>query len=468
MRCRIRLADGRLFAGELAPERHRALQLGMLHTQTAGFVELAAGVRRDGRLQITTRRRRDHFLPGGGAGGGGWLDGLLELAERHAARGEEVFVAPAARSAARGEKQAVSETRFLWVDVDRPGQLHALWAFLAERPCHMLIESGGSGGCHAYFRLAEPLPATRVVAASGELVEPIERANLRIIHRLGVGEDGRPTVAGGKTYWPGTDGHITGLKYSFTYPGGPDKASFTLEVPPSYRSRMLDLGATVRIFRGGGKIWEGRLDEPQPSSAGQQVTAVGVGNLAAEYLASYSAWPSGQPDEVINNAIGRGLPWVNPTVGQPSGIWLGQAPDNYARTVKDVLDLCCTRGGLGWYVNCQAGLIGNDITITALPTVPTRLLTCTTPVARTVGGDVKAVFIRYQSAADNVAGSAAATYAVTSVTNTGHGGEEVYLDLSNAGVMSSGVRAGCRHAGTENLSAGIVARDRSMWHPATC
>src|SRR5450755_4015924 len=188
LRCRIRLADGRVFAGQLAPPRHRALQLGMLHEHTAGLVELAAGNRRDGRLQITTRKRSDHFLPGGGAGGGGWLEALLELAEHHAARGEEVFVAPAARSCARGEKQAVSDTRFLWVDVDRPGQLHALWAFLAERPCHLLIESGGSGGCHAYFRLAETLPATRVVEATGELVEPIERANLRIIHRLGVGE----------------------------------------------------------------------------------------------------------------------------------------------------------------------------------------------------------------------------------------------------------------------------------------
>src|SRR5579875_751837 len=77
LRCRIRLADGRLFAGELAPERHRALQLGMLHEHTAGLVELAAGARRDGRLQITTRRRSDHFLPGGGAGEQKWLEALL-------------------------------------------------------------------------------------------------------------------------------------------------------------------------------------------------------------------------------------------------------------------------------------------------------------------------------------------------------------------------------------------------------
>jgi hypothetical protein len=193
--CRVRLADGRVFSGLLIPERHRALQLGVLHEQSGGLVELAAGVRRDGRLQITTRRRPDHFLPGGGGGGGDWLRALLVLAGHHAERGEEVFVAPAVRAAARGDKHAVSETRFLWVDVDQPDQLHALWAFLAERPCHLLLESAGSGGVHAYFKLDQPLPATRVIAATGELAEPIERAHLRLIHHLGTGADGKPNVA---------------------------------------------------------------------------------------------------------------------------------------------------------------------------------------------------------------------------------------------------------------------------------
>jgi hypothetical protein len=195
MRCRVRLADGRVFSGPLAPERHRALQLGVLHELTDGLVELAAGARRDERLQITTRRRADHFLPGGRAGGGEWLRARLALAARHAERGEEVFVAPAVREAPRGEKHAVNEARVLWVDIDQPGRLHALWAFLAERPCHLLIESGGSGGAHAYWKLAEPLPATRVIEATGELVEPIERAHLQLIHHLGVGDDGKPNVA---------------------------------------------------------------------------------------------------------------------------------------------------------------------------------------------------------------------------------------------------------------------------------
>ena len=190
----MRLADGRVFSGPLGPERHRALQLGVLHAGTTGLVEIAAGARRDGRLQITTRRRTDHFLPGGQAGGGDWLGPLLALAARHADAGEEVFLAPAVRAEPRGDKHAVSDTRFLWVDVDRPDGLPALWAFLAERPCHLLVESS-AGHAHAYWKLERPLPATVLIESTGELVEPIERAHLRLIHHLGSGADGKPNVA---------------------------------------------------------------------------------------------------------------------------------------------------------------------------------------------------------------------------------------------------------------------------------
>jgi hypothetical protein len=195
LRCRVRLADERVFTGALAPERHRALQLGLLHSASDGVVEIAAGARRAGDLRIHTRERRDHFLPGGATGHHDWLDGLLALAARHADRGDEVFVAPAVRGAARGAKDAVAHTRWLWVDVDQPGQLPALWAFLADQPCHLLIETGGSGGAHAYWQLDQPLEATHRVTETGELLEPIERAHLRIIHHLGTDPAGKPNVA---------------------------------------------------------------------------------------------------------------------------------------------------------------------------------------------------------------------------------------------------------------------------------
>ena len=82
---------------------------------------------------------------------------------------EEAFVGVAPRTQPRGSKHAVAATRFLWVDVDRPDRLDALWSLLAERPCHLLIESGGSGGVHAYWKLdaaARPPPPPRPTARS--------------------------------------------------------------------------------------------------------------------------------------------------------------------------------------------------------------------------------------------------------------------------------------------------------------
>jgi hypothetical protein len=207
LRCRVRLADGRLFTGALAPERHRAIQLGLLHADSAELVELTPGTRGlDGRLALDRRRRAEHYLPGGASGRRDWLQALLEHAERILCGGyatrraigdprEEAFVGVAPRTRARGDKHAVAHTRLLWVDVDLPGRLPALWALLAERPCHLLIESGGSGGAHAYWKLAAPLPASGPHPVMGDVTEPIEQAHLRLIHRLGVDEHGRPEVA---------------------------------------------------------------------------------------------------------------------------------------------------------------------------------------------------------------------------------------------------------------------------------
>src|SRR5215212_1387767 len=72
--CRVRLADGRVFTGPMPAARHRSLQLGLLHSNTAELVELTPGTRRaDGRLKVDRRRHAEHFLPGGARGDPGWL-----------------------------------------------------------------------------------------------------------------------------------------------------------------------------------------------------------------------------------------------------------------------------------------------------------------------------------------------------------------------------------------------------------
>lgn len=197
LRCRVRLADERVFEGSLPAARQRSLQLGLLHAHTRELVELTPGTRHpDGRLAVDQRRRVEHYLPGGAAGDPRWLHRLLTHADELLTAGpsEELFVGVAPRVRASGDRESVTSTRWLWIDIDRPDRLGALWDFLVARPCHLLIASGGSGGVHAYWRLTEPLPACWT-GPDGSVTEPIERAHRRMIHALGVDGEGRPDVA---------------------------------------------------------------------------------------------------------------------------------------------------------------------------------------------------------------------------------------------------------------------------------
>jgi hypothetical protein len=168
---RVRLPGGRLFEGEIAAARHRRVQLGALHGQSIGLVEIAAGPRRaDGTLDLSrTRRRADYYLPGGGGGGGQWLQALCALVERHASRDrEEVFVGPAERRGPGG-RAGVIGSWWLWLDIDDAERLAGLRAFLRRTPAQLVVSSGGSGGAHAYWRLDRAHDVDEVEAANERL-----------------------------------------------------------------------------------------------------------------------------------------------------------------------------------------------------------------------------------------------------------------------------------------------------------
>jgi hypothetical protein len=169
----------------------------MLHAASPGFVELTPGTRPPGsKVQINRRDQPEHFLPEGAAGNPRWLARLLEHAQailegayarRRFAEGprEERFVGVTSRTERSGDREHVSESDWLWIDIDEQDRLEGLYAFLAQRPCHMLVSSGGSRGVHCYWRLDRPLPAVHLDGRTGEVSESIERANLRLVNRLG-------------------------------------------------------------------------------------------------------------------------------------------------------------------------------------------------------------------------------------------------------------------------------------------
>jgi hypothetical protein len=251
------------------------------------------------------------------------------------------------------------------------------------------------------------------------------------VDRPGISQVRTVSADGTTSRWLGELGHVTSLTYNYSLPGGPDQMTALLQVPATIRTDALNPGRQVQIWRGASCIWLGKLDEPAPSATGWLIAGHGAGTQGSDFQAIYNTW---DPNDALNQAIGRGLPWVNPGIS-PTGVWLGQQPDSGSITITDFLNQICTYGGLTWYVGR-----GNVLKVFPLPTVVTRLLVCTDPVARTIAADVNALWLRYQTSADT---ATAATYAVTQVTNPAsidvHGLMENYGDLSSAGTLTTGV-----------------------------
>jgi len=233
----------------------------------------------------------------------------------------------------------------------------------------------------------------------------------------------------------GALGHVSALTYSWANPGGPDQLSCTLQ--SRERTDSMNPGRICDVVRGARVIWTGKLMEPAETAGGWQVTAVGVGKAGADFNAVFGTWSN--QNDAVNQAIGRGLRWVNP--GIPAGVWLGQQADSGSMTIDGLLNLFCTQGGYTWYVSVTP--TGNVLSVYLFPaaTLPNvnRVLVAAGPVTRTLGGDVNTIHVRYQSSADS---ATVATFALTSVTTAGasalHGAMEAYADLSSAGPLTAG------------------------------
>ena len=186
--------------------------------------------------------------------------------------------------------------------------------------------------------------------------------------------------------------------------------SCLLQTEPNTRPSALNPGRTVKIYRGGGAIWAGKLAEPQPGSDGWAITRPGVGTLGANYSAHYTTWNADNP---INLAIGRGLPWINsgPRRGSP-GCGCRRRKTTPRKRLQIFSTFCArTARSPGTWTG------PGSLRIIPIPTVPTRLLVATTPAARTITADVNRLYVRYQATADNADTGAAATYGVVSASN---------------------------------------------------
>ena len=168
---------GRVHQRTLSDDEQAAVWTHLLHGGTPALarrrrscpsvVEVVAGRRTsDGALAMRARNDLKRFPAAGDTAA------LVALVAHHRQSGEEVFATPLMRREARsGKAGGVLGARRCWVDLDDPDGVDVLRAF-AWRP-HLVVYSG-SGGAHAYWRLARPLDGP-----------VLEAANLRLAHRLG-------------------------------------------------------------------------------------------------------------------------------------------------------------------------------------------------------------------------------------------------------------------------------------------
>lgn len=240
----------------------------------------------------------------------------------------------------------------------------------------------------------------------------------------------------------GSVGHVAGLTYGSSCPGGDDQLGFSLQIPPSARTPCLDPGRRVFVVRGGGVVWQGKLNEPQPSASGWAVSAHGLGTEGSDFVSTYGTWNLNDP---VNQAITRGLRWVNTAPGITAG-WLSQQVDSGSQSVTDFLNSVTVQSSQVWQID-RWGVLK----VGPIPSVANRLLVATGPVARTITNDLTTIWIKYQASDD---GQGNVVYNTTDAFNQAdinqHGPSESYADLSNAGTMTSGA--------AQNVGNAVLAR----------
>jgi len=249
----------------------------------------------------------------------------------------------------------------------------------------------------------------------------------------------RPDHTGAR--YLGSLGPVAGLLYSYTVPGGCEAMSCTLGIGERSRTDALNPGRLVEVVRGGSVVWDGMLAEPQQQpGGGWSVQANGSGTFGSRFNADYgvgNSWAALAPDTVIGNAIAKGLNWLPSNVHGTSGLYFGQVPDSGSVFIDAMLSQMTAPGGLTWWIRRTPQ--GNLLELFPMDdSVPNRILVATDPAPRTLGGDINAIEVRYNSQPDlgpNVPAKYATVYATDDNSIAKHGRTEDYVDLSSNGPM---------------------------------
>lgn len=162
--------DGTRREVKLTPDQHTRLYLKVLHgDREHGLIEVAYAHRPPEAKPIWESRSKPGRYPHVSD-----TERIVRLVAAGRSAGKEVCLGAVLRTAPKGTRDAAGDSHLLWVDIDKPGELHRLWAW--RSPPHLVVSSGR--GVHAFLRLAHALPAHPFER------EYVERANLRLSYQL--------------------------------------------------------------------------------------------------------------------------------------------------------------------------------------------------------------------------------------------------------------------------------------------
>jgi hypothetical protein len=173
---------------------------------------------------------------------------------------------------------------------------------------------------------------------------------------------------------------------------------------------------------------------------GGAVNATGTSTSATGNGACDVTFTQWSLDQVLNQAISRGMRWTKPTFGNQG--WMQTLEDSASITTTDFLNNATIQAGLLWYVDVHQN---NLLQIAAPPTEVNRLIVCQVPNPRSLAAGLNRLWYKYVA---SVNGSTQ-TYAYGSVTpdaadggsqsQNQFGGLEQYVDMTanNAEVMTS-------------------------------
>ena len=155
-------SDGAVRRADLSDDEQAALWSRALHQGRRGLVEVVAGRRREDGLLVMRPRHKPERYPRAGN-----TAALVALVRHHRDLGEEVFCTPLTRRLARpGRGGRVLPGAVAWIDIDEPANVERVRRF-PYRP-HMVVVSG-SGGLHAYWRLAAAIELDELEAVNRKL-----------------------------------------------------------------------------------------------------------------------------------------------------------------------------------------------------------------------------------------------------------------------------------------------------------